>query len=107
MQAIFSYFSEKYTTEKKSLDLTGKMQLPYHSYWACRPSGYLMGCFCAGCHPFFFGCLMKEVTWHKILGNSINGGFIPCVKKGVSIFKHCPKITFLNLTVETFPDYMF
>lgn len=53
-----------------------------------------------------FWCLMTEITWHKILGNNVNGGFIPCVNKGVSISKLYPNITFLNLTVEIFPDYM-
>ena len=42
----------------------------------------------------------------QALGNDINCGFVPCVNKSIFIFKHCPKITFLNLEVEVFPDYM-
>lgn len=103
MQANIPYISEKYKTEKKRLYLTGKQA---SSYWARQLLGCLMGCFCAMCHPFLFWHLMKQVTWHKPLGDDINCGFIACVNKGVSVFKHCPKITFLNLTVEIFPGYM-
>lgn len=65
------------------------------------------GVVCAGvCHPFLFWHLTKEITWHKFLGNDINCGFVACVNKSIFIFKHWPKITFLNLKVEIFPDCM-
>lgn len=91
---------------RKRLYLRGKKATFSSFLWAHHLLGWLTGCFCEVRHPFLFWSLMKEITWHKTPGNNINCGFTACVRKGVSIFKRCPKITFLNLTVELFPDYM-
>lgn len=69
-------------------------------------SWVLTWCFCAMCHLFLFWHLVKEITWQKTLGNDINCEFTACINKGVPMFKDCPRITFLNVTVEIFPDCM-